>query len=489
MRFSVQMSISVLEKHLASALQPIVEKADSYVKNSEHFTQILGSLRMDNQSIRENIIHLYGKETFTATKCYEKLRQRRVISLCNLNFLKSCRNQTLLPTFTRLSYHTRTRKTQAILDKASKALLQDQIRRTRYEISETELQLFRLHLKLSNKIHQLLWDRIELLTSWRTEKDKDITSKKLWKKLEILQINSKKSGQVSNTNRSSTVHNISAYHLSDTEVSVLNKGFNYAIAPKRVPVEEIVSNVEASLSTIDEQDAELIRQDVARVLRQSKPPQPNLSREEMQALRNLNNNENILIMPADKGNATVVMNTSDYNAKLEDILNDPIYKLVTRDPTTYLEKTTKSKILDSSINEDTKKKLIPREKSSRCPKFYGLPKIHKDGVPLRPIVSAFNSPLCKLEKHLASALQPIVEKADSYVKNSEHFTQILGSLRMDKDDIMASFYVKSLYPSIPVEEALLLIEENEDLPPYIMDLSRHCLKNFTLCTTGKFTDK
>jgi hypothetical protein len=171
------------------------------------------------------------------------------------------------------------------------------------------------------------------------------------------------------------------------------------------------------------------------------------------------------------------MNSEDYNTKMKQLLDDPSYRPSSRDPTTYLEKTTKSKILESPIEEEIKKKLIPREKSSRCPKFYGLPKIHKDGVPLRPIVSAFNSPTNNLEKYLASHLQPIVEKANSYVKNSEQFTQILDLLTIDQNDILASFDVKSLYPSIPVDEALKQIADNEDLPAHIIDLSRHCLKN------------
>ena len=121
------------------------------------------------------------------------------------------------------------------------------------------------------------------------------------------------------------------------------------------------------------------------------------------------------------------MNTEDYMSKKRSLLDDESYKMVNRDPTTYLEKTTKNLINISPIDQEIKNKVIPREKSSRCPKLYGLPKIHKKDTPMRPIVSAFNSPIYKLEKYLASILQSSVEKADSYIKNFEHLNQLLSN--------------------------------------------------------------
>ena len=103
----------------------------------------------------------------------------------------------------------------------------------------------------------------------------------------------------------------------------------------------------------------------------------------------------------------------------------------------------------------------------RCPKLYGLPKIHKKDTPMRAIVSAFNSSVYKLEQYLASILQLLVEKADSDIK---HFIQLLRNLKLDQNDIISSFDVKSLYPSIPVDEALQEIAETENFPT-------HCLKN------------
>ena len=55
------------------------------------------------------------------------------------------------------------------------------------------------------------------------------------------------------------------------------------------------------------------------------------------SIRSLQKDENIVILPADKGNATVVLDRTDYVAKMENLLDDDAYKKVKRDPTSRIE--------------------------------------------------------------------------------------------------------------------------------------------------------
>lgn len=220
-----------------------------------------------------------------------------------------------------------------------------------------------------------------------------------------------------------------------------------------------------------------IRQDAARIVRKAKPPKRNMPREEFAALKALKDNKNVLVLPADKGNATVIMDTVDYISKMRTLLNDSSYKHINTDPTTYLEKTTRSKIKQSPIDEDIQIHLIPREKSSRCPKLYGLPKVHKNDVPLRPIVSSIGSPTQHLAKYLASQLQPIANNAASYIRNTEHFIEMLGQVQISPEDLLVSFDVVSLFTNVPVGETLDIIRNKHKPPRHIVELSEHCLKN------------
>ena len=51
-------------------------------------------------------------------------------------------------------------------------------------------------------------------------------------------------------------------------------------------------------------------------------------------------------------------------------------------------------------------------------KVHKLSKIHKPGIPLRPIVSFVNSPTYAISGYLARILSPVVGNTDYTVKNS-----------------------------------------------------------------------
>ena len=61
----------------------------------------------------------------------------------------------------------------------------------------------------------------------------------------------------------------------------------------------------ASGSSFHTTETEIILQEVARVLRHATPPKQNITQEEIKSLRALRENTDIIILPADKGNAAV----------------------------------------------------------------------------------------------------------------------------------------------------------------------------------------
>ena len=81
--------------------------------------------------------------------------------------------------------------------------------------------------------------------------------------------------------------------------------------------------------------------------------------------------------------------------------------------------------------------------------FYGLPKIHKPGRPLRPITSSIGSPTYAVSKYLVSVLSPL--RKNSYtVQNSSVFTQQIKQHSISSEEVMVSFDVKYLFTFIPV---------------------------------------
>ena len=133
-----------------------------------------------------------------------------------------------------------------------------------------------------------------------------------------------------------------------------------------------------------------------------------MSKEELKALKELKMDNNRLTLTADKGVALVVIDKQEYIKKAEDLLQESSYKKITDDPTAKL----KNKLIsilkkfkaDGGLKDDLYRRLYPTGAVS--PKFYGLPKIHKPGIPLRPIISSIGTVTYNTAKELARILKP-----------------------------------------------------------------------------------
>jgi len=169
----------------------------------------------------------------------------------------------------------------------------------------------------------------------------------------------------------------------------------------------------------------------------------------------MQNDNSIMILPANKGNATVILSSMDYKSKVRSLLNNPVYRRLTSDPTSKIEKQTTFLIKRSDFPEDVAKKLILH--TSVPPRLYGLPKIHKKGIPLRPIVNYITSPTYLLVKHLTGLLNPLIGHAPSHIRNSEGFIQKLNTIRLQQSDILVSFNVVSLFTKVLLEDTLRLL--------------------------------
>ena len=104
---------------------------------------------------------------------------------------------------------------------------------------------------------------------------------------------------------------------------------------------------------------------------------PNLNQNHRLALKQLRDDDSIVILPADKGNVTVVMERSVCREKIKEILSDGNYSPLRKDPTRQMEwwlnKYWDLKRIHELSNED-QRRLDPN--NSAPLQIYGLPKIH-----------------------------------------------------------------------------------------------------------------
>lgn len=176
----------------------------------------------------------------------------------------------------------------------------------------------------------------------------------------------------------------------------------------------------------------------------------------------LKENNDLLILSADKGGKTVAMDRGEYETKLRRIINDICtYRRLKRDPTSCLM--TKNNILVEKLFIDKvitqREKYILTNKTATAPRIYGLPKIHKHEIPLRPICSSINSPSYELCKYVVNILKNLAKNSIYNVKDAREFKERVNNVKIGDEEILISFDVVSLFPSIPVNMALKVIEE------------------------------
>ncbi|CAM9756096.1 unnamed protein product [Heterosigma akashiwo] len=207
------------------------------------------------------------------------------------------------------------------------------------------------------------------------------------------------------------VLNLSDRVLTEDELYVLDLGLNFQPVLATPPVMDIIAATEVladklSVSHGQESAAQLMggMVEVLQSFRQQtyKVRKSNLSRSHWRAIKSLRADSSIKILPADKGNKTVVMNADDYLSKLEQRVQAGSNVAIARNPT---------KSRESGAVE------VFKASEPSVPWLYGMPKVHKKDCPVREISSAVGSSGHDLAAALSKLLMPMVGKTRTYVRD------------------------------------------------------------------------
>ena len=131
--------------------------------------------------------------------------------------------------------------------------------------------------------------------------------------------------------------------------------------------------------------------------------------------------KSIVITQADKGGGIVILDKSEYDRKMQDLLkNDDTYQ---EKPDGFTNKMSKSfnKNARRVLNKSEKGKALLHllEEAPIASKMWGIPKIHKDVRPMRPITSSVGSAPHRLAKLLAKPMtRTLGAISESHIRNS-----------------------------------------------------------------------
>ena len=326
--------------------------------------------------------------------------------------------------------------------------------------------------------------------------------------LEELQNRTEVSGNTS-SNRlkghfcSDTVFNLSHRVLSDAEIKILEKGFDFAPIQRKINEPELRRDFEEFYRRMrikwhfrSEPTSDFSNIPTFAPKSAWKPPKghpnlevflsqvesdlfkaierpigySNLSKEEWDAIRLLVDDRNIVIKRADKGSCVVIWDRHHYVKEAEIQLSiQNVYKSVEFKDKILSELVEKSNHFFKSLKARgiiSKKELqhftYKYKKTSNLGKMYLLPKIHKRlyDAPGRPVISNCGTPTEKVSEFLDHHLKPLIQEGDSYIKDTGDFLNKIKNINaIPENAILVTADVVGLYPSIPHQAGLEALRE------------------------------
>ena len=134
-------------------------------------------------------------------------------------------------------------------------------------------------------------------------------------------------------------------------------------------------------------EASQLRAEVVGTIKSAKIPQPNVSKEERDAIKLLQKEKSVKILGADKGRATVVMDTEEYEEKLANMLNDTnTYMKLDKDPTPKYKK----KLVEIISHLEREEKIKNPQKGQSLAPNHRLYRLHR--IQCVQIIGGYHQP-------------------------------------------------------------------------------------------------
>ncbi|XP_055542782.1 uncharacterized protein LOC129728370 [Wyeomyia smithii] len=298
------------------------------------------------------------------------------------------------------------------------------------------------------------------------------------------------------------VVNLSSTQLTQPELELLNKGLNFAVSPSCPPVADTVNNIESAIQYNSFASKSAIRHDVERCMSnvtRAQKDDKQLSFDAWCTIRQLKARD-VVYSRADKGNAVVIMDKQDYDARVLDMIAAGPYEEYKfkngkpKDPLNTMTEeanTVRQKVARLMGEDKLERKFhVPNPKVAS---LYCLPKIHKSPLAMRPISSNICIPTEKMAAWVVDEMKNYPVTHGMSVKNSVELVDYLKDVEIRRGEALVSFDVTALFPSVPVTDALNSLRrhlERKKAPPnhieaYLL-ITETCMNQNFFSFRGRF---
>lgn len=438
-------------------------------------------------SFYEQVRNTYGLDVCTNLKNYSRLGVSHTKNKNSLVFLLKCREFGLIPEFIQNSTQNVStifdfgnedferglkRKLASTQSKYQSKLLNISISLKQSQIKKQKRLIGILESKIKNRILENEYNYFFRSQEQTMSKINDSTKLSHKRKLELLKLKVKHEMRI-HFNENWFVNKTQVEFPEDTKW-LLSLGPKFALPMHKdnLPIFKIIADGEELIKTKDQNEQEPSRSCFTKILQNYMRfnSMPNfdkyLNKIFVDTKRFLKRHPEIYIVPADKGNVTVAMLKINYIDKMNEMMTDRnTYTVLRNDPTNKVQNKNNNIVKDlfrnNLINETEKKYMTTYTANS--PKIYGLPKIHKQNVPLRPICSSLKVPCYELSKYMVKILNNITISSKYNVKNASSFISTVSPIILEEDNILVSFDATSLFTNIPIPLVLELVEKSWDV--------------------------
>lgn len=468
-------------------------------------------LPINNTNYVSYIRQRFGPITSKQTFGYVKLLIKQAKLKKDLEFLRTCKQSQLAPTFVRIQIPITHQHYKRAIHSFRMQLLNDEIRIKKRNLTKNYKLVNNIKSLLKETITDLTWLKLTSIFRQIIQDKKRKWTQTHERKLDTLR-------EQSNTNRSSNttnqppnkyirstnttglpskpivITNLSSRKLTEEETRILDQGLDHVFPPTKFDDCTFIANIENYFVNLlghatDKRDYETKGENEQTVyqltpdqlkcaskLRQTCNSFKNSAKRSLKdqqqdtlrikkVLTHLSKDPSIVITRPDKGRGVVILNKSDYVRRMNEILSDSsTFQQIKEDETIKQENRLNRKLSELKnsgfITEEDYK--YAKARGSLPARLYGLPKIHKprdtEGLtPFRPIVSSSNTFNYRLAKLLTFKLNHI-RQSNNIIRDTFTFVEWLHKLDIDPNDYeMLSFDITSLFTKVPLDQTIKII--------------------------------
>jgi hypothetical protein len=442
-------------------------------------------------------------ETITKSKelnRFRKLKTKLKFLEADIKFLKDCRNRRIFPDFIKVYTsvdNSRTRQATLIF---KKTWLDLEIRHHYARNESINKELYSLNLRILNNLSNI---QFEIWIQFKQETDEIVSHKFSMKRRN----QNKKLQRILDRDKTNNTNdqplqsdpefiddffvNESSQVFSETEEKLLNKGLNFIPKPSRPPTLNIVADIESAIKKVPFQERDEIRQECSKVLKAEIKNEKSID-DHRRTIKNLKEKD-VYYLKADKSNSIVAIDVSDYNQRMIDLITEGPYDEINNNPLNRMTNSVKSTLnfIKSKFKTTFDAKFTVS--NPKIPRLYGLPKTHKPGNKMRPIVSNNDAPTEKIAKWINERFEELPTPIGLYVNNTLEALDHLKDMSIAEDECLVSFDVTALFPNVPIDLTLTLLKrwlklhitENNTINAYV-ELAKLCMQENFFQFNGHF---